>query len=126
MNSQDVHEILGRFLAGDGENEDEILAMMLLLHTHRIHFSRPVLDDRPTVCEISAITRRHAAEVAARVWRDKSDIEKIDPAFWFFLYKSNTPYEVVEDIPEHWMAAVWKMRSKLLGHPDVTAVELED
>lgn len=126
MNSQNVHELLGRFLVKDCGSENEFLAMMLLLHTHKIQFSRPVLDDRPAVYEISAITRRHASETAASVWHDRSDVEKNDPAFWFSLFKENTPFEIVEDIPEHWMAEVQKMRMKLLGHPDVVAVKQED
>lgn len=126
MNLQDAHEVLGWFLAGNSESENEVLAMMLLLHTHRIQFTRPVLDDRPDVCGISAITQRHAAETAAKVWGGGSDEGRDDPAYWYFLLNTNAPYEVVEDMPEHWRAEVEKMRVKLLAHPDVSAVEKED
>lgn len=126
MNSQNVHAELGRFLIESSKSEADMLALMLLLHTHRIRFLRPVLEDRPAVEEIAAITRRHAAETAAVIWIDKADKDRSAPSYWYSQFKSKTPYEVVEDIPEDWMKEVKRVRLKLLGHPDVAAVEIEN
>jgi hypothetical protein len=126
MTSLDVHETLGRFLIEESLGETDMLAVMLLFHTHRIRFSRPVLNDRPGVYEVAAITQRHAAEAAAAIWISRADKAMTDPAYWFSLFNSKTPYEVIEDIPAAWMQRLNTLKSRLLEHPDVEEVTRED
>ena len=50
--SNEFEEALGaiaRFAAGPQPEQEDILALMILFHTHRITFMRPIWSQRPSV-----------------------------------------------------------------------------
>ena len=98
----------------------------ILLHTHHVWLSKPVLQDRPKVTDLAAITRRHAAEVVAAIWPDRSDKWRTDREYWYDMFIARTPYEVVEDVPEDWMVRLRLLRERLIHDPLIDRLEPED
>jgi len=96
------------------------------LHTHHVWLSKPVLQDRPKVTDLAAITRRHAAEVVAAIWPDRSDKWRTDREYWYDMFIARTPYEVVEDVPEDWMVRLRLLRERLIHDPLIDRLEPED
>jgi len=99
---------------------------MILLHTHHIRLSKPALQDRPTVMDLAAITQRHAAEVVAATWPDRSDQQRTDHRYWLDRFIARTPYEVIEDVPEDWMVRLRLLQERLVQNPLVDRLEPED
>lgn len=126
MTTDDAHAILAGEALARPLTEDDTLALMILLHTHRILFRAPILEDRPGVMGMDAITQRDVADVAARLWPDRADTAPTDYRHWYWLFNTHTPYEVVEDIPRDWARRVERLRSRLERHPQVAAVQPEE
>ena len=122
----DIHGVLAKESLGVHPSEDEALAMMILLHTHHVWLKAPILEDRPGVADLAAITQRHAAEVIAAMWPDRSDRQRTDYGYWYYLFNTRTPYEVVEDIPQDWMVRVQRLREQLANSAAVKGLEPED
>jgi len=122
---------LGVFAAGKQRTEQDLLCLMILFHTHRITFRRPIFPDRPGILEMAALTRHGAAEIAAAVWSgkrkaQKNDIERTDDTYWYHLFLERGAYEMMEDVPDTLLGTVLALRARLLEHPDIDAVEVED
>ena len=126
MTIEELHCALVRETLGGQPLEDDGLALMLVLHTHHVALRTAALDDRPNVTELEPITQRHAAEVVAAAWPDQADRQRVDPAHWYVLFNTRTPYEVVEDLPPEWAQPVEKMRKRLAAHPAIRSVEPDD
>jgi hypothetical protein len=126
MKMEDVHVSLATEILSRPPNEEDALALMVLLHTHHIRLKSAILEDRPGVMELAAITQRHAAEVLAATWPDRADAQRTNHAYWYHQFNARTPYEVVEDIPPDWMARVHRLRELLAGNPVVNTLEPED
>jgi len=126
MTSEDIHAGLAKEALGQHPSESDALALMILLHTHHIWLSKPVLLDRPKVTELAAITQRHAAEVVAAIWPDRSDKRRTDRRYWLDMFVARTPYEVIEDVPEDWMVHLRLVRERLSHNPLIDRVEPED
>lgn len=105
--------------------DEDALALMILLHTHRVALRDVQLQGRPGVTELEAIAQRHAGEVIAAAWPDRADQRRADPLHWYLLFNARTPYEVVEDVPSDWAGRVEAMRGRLSGHPAVRGLEPE-
>lgn len=103
-------------------DQDDGLAPMVLLHTHRIRLCMPILDDRPSVTQVDAITQRHAAEVLAASWPDRGDVNRTDQRYWFYQFNLRTPFEVVEDVSSEWTERVEKIRQLIANSPTVEAI----
>lgn len=58
---------------GPEPTEDDGLAMMIVLHTHRLLLVGAQVSDRPGMQEIEALTQRVAAVVVASAWPDRSN-----------------------------------------------------
>jgi hypothetical protein len=125
MTIHNVYVVLAGEVLGDRPTEEEGLALMILLHTHRIELHAQGLHDRAGVKEMDAITQRHAAEVLAAAWPDKSDQQRTDYRYWYLLFNSQTPYEVVEDIPSAWATGIEVVRERLRQQPAVLRLEPE-
>ena len=122
---------LGVFAAGKQRTEQDLLCLMILFHTHRITFRRPIFPDRPDILEMAALTRHGAAEIAAAVWSSKrkvkkSGIERTNDTYWYYLLLERGAYEMIEDVPDTLLGTVLALRARLLEHPDIDAVEVED
>ena len=102
------------------------LALMLLLHTHHIWFPRSLCTDRPGVAEVAALTRGHAAEVAAAAWPDRTDALKSDAEYWEQAFCTRTLYELTADMPEPWLERMERLQRAALAHPLVERLEPED
>lgn len=121
-----LYRDLGVFMLGDTPDEDDGLAVMLLLHTQHLWFARPLMEDRPGITELCATTQRHAAEVVADAWPDWTAPEKKQYAHWYWLFNTRTPYEVVDGMPDGWVVRLTAMKAKLTQHPEVTQITSED
>ena len=94
---------------------------MILFHTHRLTFARPILPTRPNIKELAALTLRGAAAVASNAFPRYNPTE----LYWMFNFYPG-PFEVVDGLPPALEAQVTALKARLLTHPDVTAVDPED
>ena len=122
----DLHLRLARGVLGAPLNEDDALALMVLLHTHRVQLREPILVDRPAVIELAAITQRDAAEVVAGCWPDRADKDRTKHHYWYRLFNNRTPFEIVEDIPSEWIGRVTRLRDELAKSPMVDSLVPDD
>jgi hypothetical protein len=116
-----IADILGTPL-----NEEDALVVMILLHTHGIGLTRPVLSDPPGVTDLAAITQRHAAEVVAGLWPDRADPDRTNYAWWYWRFNTQVPFESIDDVPHPCRGRVKDLRRRLEGHPLVACVRSED
>lgn len=115
-----------RHLIEDDQCERRILAAILLFHTHRVIFEKSAFEDQPVLFEIPAISRSHAAEIVEAALDDGIGGVARPGKGWLRLSIEETPYEIVEDIPDNWMSLVAELRLKLMDYPGISAVEKED
>ncbi len=118
---------LARKALGQQPSDDDALALMLLLHTHRLRFKGAHLDDRPGVSELGALTQRDSASIVAAAWpnREEPPRTRTHHAWWYWEFNRRTAYEVVEDIPEPWRQRVEDLRQRYLASELIEAVEPE-
>lgn len=117
---------LGAFAVGKKRTERDLLCLMILFHTHKIAFRRPIFPDRPCVLELAALTRNHVAEIAADAWPKRSDTERTNSPYWHHLFSVSGEFEVMEDVRPDLRDTVLELRARLLEHPDIASVEIED
>jgi hypothetical protein len=126
MTSDYIHTLLAQMALGCDPSEDDALALMIVLHTHRIRLREAILQDRPGVTELAAITRSGAAEAVATIWPNRSDRLRTDFRYWSHAFNTQTPYELVEDIPQEWMTPVQRVLRCIAENPLVKGLEPED
>lgn len=126
MISNEIHIVLAKKALGQHPSEDDALALMIILHTHRIRLREPILLDRPGVVDLAAITQRHAAEVISAIWPDRSDKRRTDRNYWYSMFNTRTPYELIEDVPQDWMICLQRVREHIAENPVVKGLEPED
>jgi len=112
---------LGRFVVGPDATANDILCLMILFHTHRLTFARPILPTRPDIKELAALTQRGAAAVASTAFPQHTPTE----LYWMFNSYPGS-LELLDDLPPGLAAQVAALKAKLLTHPDVTSVDPED
>lgn len=117
---------LGAFAVGAKRTERELLCLMILFHTHKLEFRRPVLPERPGVLSLAALTQRSVAAIAADAWPKRNDTERTNYVYWYHLFNTSGPYEVWEDVPPDLRDTVLALRARLLEHPDIASVQIED
>lgn len=117
---------LGAFAAGKKRTERDLLCMMILFHTHRIEFIRPILPESPNVMGLAALTQHSVAEIAANTWPKRSDAKRTNSIYWYQLFNESGEFEVMEDVPSDLRDTVLALRTRLLEHPDIALVEVED
>lgn len=122
----EAFEFLGLEVLGSCFTEEDALAFMILMHTHFIELEAMPFDDAPGVSNIHALTQRSAAEVLAKIWHDRTDLERTVYMYWYFKYTTEAPFEVVEDVSEDWKWRLERLLSVLRRHPNVRLVEAED
>jgi len=124
MTIDDAHATLTREAFLQDPSATNAQALIILLHTHHIYLNGPCLADRPAVTELSALTQRDAAQVVASIWPPATD--RLTASDLYFLFNQETPYEVIDDVPEKWNQRIETLRQKILQHPLVHSVKPED
>ncbi|GIW80063.1 MAG: hypothetical protein KatS3mg105_1870 [Gemmatales bacterium] len=125
MNSQQFFVALVKHVVDKlGDEEDNILACMIVLHTQDI-----LVNDNCRLVDVSwpvgaphrlhAITGRHAAEVVATALGHESQ-QAIDE--WYSMYCTQTPYEVLKSVPKPMMEKVENVIRCISEHPLVESV----
>lgn len=125
MNSETMYVELAKCALGESPSDQDALCFAILVHTHHVYMKRP-FEDRPDVSEMCAITRADAAESLATFWPDVMDFQRKNFHYWLERYATETPYEVVDDIPVPELERVLHLRSKLLNHPEILDIQPED
>ena len=98
-------KLVGEILSVES-SDDEVLACMLLLHTYGIRIPCSItIDDAGSDRVLSPLTRRHCTAVVA-IALTGSPSPRADERYWYSQYDKETPYEVVADIKDEWMAKV--------------------
>lgn len=102
---------------------DDLLCLMILLHTHRLTFARPVMPSRPNVNQFEAFSQRHAAEIVSCAFPQHTPTE----LYWMFnTAPDHGRFEAMDDVPPDLAGRVMALRAKLLTHTDVMLVDPED
>jgi len=101
-------------------SDDEVLGLMILLHTHRLIFSRYILPESPSVLALEALTEEDAAGIASQASHHLSSTALAR------LFRARGAFQVMEDVPEDLAGIVERLRARLVTHPDVAGVEPED
>lgn len=113
MTLDEVLLAIARSVLGDLPDDHEALALIILLHTHRLEFTESV-SDRPGVDQLSALTQRYACDVVARAWPGAWKRDRANYAHWYRQFNTATPYEVMEDVGPPWTARVARVRTQVL------------
>jgi hypothetical protein len=92
---------------------------MILLHTHAIQLRPGVLGEEPVL--LPAETQRGVAATIAALWPNRTDARG-SYEYWYWQYNTRTPYEVLEDVPEHLMPRLREFRQALAQDARVSAV----
>jgi hypothetical protein len=128
LTRETLHQKLLKDSISGKPTEADTLLWMVLLHTHQIHLRPEVVAGvNGAILDFPAITQRHAAEVAAQLWKElyPADREKADYTYWYWRYNTETPYEVVEDIPDALRPRLLQLRDLLGRDSRIAAVTPE-
>lgn len=103
--------------------QDDLLCLMILFHTHRLTFMRPILPSRPHVKQFAAFTQHHVAEIVSAAFPQYAPSE-------LYAAFNKAPgagrFEVMDDVPSDLADQIVALRSKLLTHPDMLFAYPED
>ena len=116
---------LAAYLLGFEPSDVDPLCVMLFLHTHHVWLDKSYTTEEG-ISEWHTLTQRHSASTIAAIWPNQGDAERTDPYYWLYRFNSETPYEVVKDIPVTLRRRVEELKQKLIAHPSVVNVEEED
>lgn len=117
---------LGKFAVGTKRTERDLLCLMILFHTHKLEFRRPILPGYPDSLDLAALTQRSVAAMAADAWPKRDDAERTNYVHWYWLFNTSGPFEVWEEVPPDLRDTALMFRARLLEHPDIASVEVED
>jgi hypothetical protein len=102
---------------------------MVLLHTHAIHLRLDAIAGANGLpSSFAALTQRGAAEVVANVWSElkPQQDQRSKYVYWYWQYNTQTPYEVLEDVPDAVLPRLVELRDALARDPRVARVEPEN
>lgn len=103
--------------------EMNLLCVMILLHTHRLTFSRSIFPTSPNVREMVPRTQREAASIVSCAFPQHSPTE----LYWLF---SSAPdagrFEVFDDVPDELAGRIMELKAKLLAHADVVLADPDE
>jgi hypothetical protein len=105
--------------------DESVLACMVVLHTHDLVLADGVLPSdlaapMPGGARLYAVTRRHAAEIVSAALDQATDQGAIDR--WYAKYSSETPYELIESVPQPLLDRVLACQSVMAQTPLVQAI----
>ncbi len=129
LTRQTIHQDLLKSCLGDRLSESDALLWMVLLHTHTIQVRADAIAGANGIPpSIAALTQRGAAEVVARVWSEMKpdEVERANYVYWYRLFNTQTPYEVIEDVPEALLPRLVELRDTLMRDSRVAGVAAED
>jgi hypothetical protein len=127
MTIDDLYQAIGKAVLGGCPNDDDALALMVLLHTYHLQLTDDVvLTDRPGISDLAAITQRHAAEVIAGAWPDRADRDRVSREHWYYEFNVRSPFELAESILPEWTPRVERVRTQLISSGLVLSVKPED
>lgn len=107
-------------------NEDDILSLMVVLHTYRFHIPPSVrLDDAGIATMLYPLTHNHSAEIVASVF-PAADKQRHDCNYWYRKFHERTPFEVASEIDGVWRSNVDSMISLLKRTGLVTDLSEDD
>ena len=123
---------LGAFAVGTKTTERDLLCLMILFHTHQLTFRRPILPGNPRALSLAALTQRSVAQIAAHIWsrkrkRKRSDSdERENYVYWYHLFSESGEFDAWLDVPQELGDTVLAFKARLLEHPDIASVEVEE
>jgi hypothetical protein len=129
LTKQTLHKRLVKDCLGGQISEGDSLLWMVLLHTHEIRLHPGIIEDgNGAVTAFCPITQRHAASVVAKLWGELMHErgKRSDYFYWYFRFNTETPYEVVSDVPDTLLPRLAELRQALARDPRVASVTPED
>jgi hypothetical protein len=123
-----LYEGLLKDCVREGLTESDALLWMVLLHTHEIRLRPGSVGANGSALVLSAITQRHAAEVVARLWamRNGDQGQPAQSAYWYGRYNRETPFEILDDVPDVLRARLTELRDVLSHDSRVEAITPEE
>jgi hypothetical protein len=126
LTTDNVHAVLAQESLHGKLTEDDALVLMTLFHMHHVECVDAILEDRPSVTGLDAITQRHAARVVASVWPDRNDVLRTDYRHWYYEFNTRIRCATVDDLPPEWAARVNRLLECLRKHPLIKGITRED
>ena len=117
MTKEEFFVQLAKSALSEESSDQDVLAVMVVLHTHCFRPKEKVtIDDAGGAEVLAAITRRHASEVAARIMGEMGGNGESE--YWYLAYDQHSPFEVVQDISNKWIeltnATIERMKESIL------------
>ncbi len=104
---------LVRYCLETSSEETQVLACMIVLHTHCLKVRHDiVLEDGDGSGIISPLTRRHVSEIVVKALSGLGR-KGYDDEHWYYKYDNITPFEVDEDITDYWRVYVESRKSQM-------------
>jgi hypothetical protein len=123
----DLHyTLIKEALAGRAVTRESALEWMVVLVSQRIRLRAPIVVGLPNITVISGVTWRYAAEVIARLWRDKKRGAEAPYAEYVAPYNDycrELSANDIDDVPEPRRSRIVELRDLLAMHPAVATVE---
>lgn len=128
LTRESVHcDLLKDYLTGQLTEADALL-WMVLLHTHQIRLHPDVVaGGNGALLNFPPVTQRHAADIIARLWGElKQDPgERSRYPYWYVRYNTETPYEILGEVPDTLIPRLAELRAVLERDMRVEAVTPE-
>lgn len=112
MTKQEFFQTAARSLLSSESTDEEVLALMLVLHTHCFHLPETIeLQDAGKARVLAALTRHGAAEIVASAFPKTK--KQSQETFWFWEFNESTPFSGTFEMPQIWKDRVDKMITRL-------------
>ena len=113
MLKKDYFYNLVRSVLSSESSEDDVLSLMIVLHTYRFHVPESAqLDDAGNTTVLYPLTRSHSAEIIASAF-PATDQQRHDCEHWNRRYNDRTPFEVASRVEGDWRLKTDRMLSLL-------------
>jgi hypothetical protein len=108
--------------SGQSASDEDVLAWMVLLHTHTIALFDPIISEHNGITNLPPVTKRTAADVVASLWSDQMDTDRSNYQYWYGRYETETPFELIEQVTPDYVTKVTRMKRQLMSDPRVRSV----
>jgi hypothetical protein len=125
MTKEQFFRTIARCVLHPDSSEEEVLSLMLLLHTHCIHLSPSIkLVDAGGSTSLQPLTRHSCADAVAAAFA--ADDKRNDHWYWFMTMNKKVPFCGTFEMPETWKDRLRVMIATLKSTDLVSDVREEE
>jgi hypothetical protein len=103
LTKREYFEAIAKSVLKGSRSDDEVLSLMIVLHTHEFAVSDCVtLVDAGEARVLAAQTRWGAADAVSSAFPADDRRLRYTNSYWYHQYCCRTPFEVIADVPANW------------------------